>query len=470
MKKTILFGAAALVMLAACNKQETAQSESKTFTLSATVEQQEEPGTKSTLSGTTVSWTASADVIKVYNADGSANTDLTAQSSGTSTTFSGGDLSGVPTVAIFPAGIASGYNGSEISFTLPSSQDYVANSFDSDANVAVASVSASSLAFKNVCGTLKLSVTGNYTVSKIEVTGANNEKLWGAFKTTVATAPVLSVDGDPTNDEKTLTLNCGAGVALDPETATAFYIVVPQGVFASGFTAKIYSKEAEDAYETYTYTTVETTSANTVSRSRIRVMPQNTLLPPAYQKATHVAKTGTAWINTGIKMVDGIGAKVVVKFGNWNGSYDYVLGAYDTSSDYFGIWKMSENTLDFCYKYPYKNCTFSETDNYHTITNNYKNDNLWTVDGVEAVAFVGGVKATSDKDVYIFDTSYYTHFGSSFEIADVELTIGGNVVFHGIPCYSKEGGDTGLFDTVTGAFFGKSQGSGSLTPGADVNH
>ena len=99
--------------------------------LSAEFEAQGDPMTKTYLDGSAVKWSEN-DAIKVYDGAGLAAT-LTATAGGsTSASFTGEAPAGfgTPTCAIYPASAATGIDGTTISFTLPATQNYVANSFD----------------------------------------------------------------------------------------------------------------------------------------------------------------------------------------------------------------------------------------------------------------------------------------------------------------------------------------------------
>ncbi len=128
-----------------------------------------------------------------------------------------------------------------ISLTLPATQTYAENSFGKGANTMVAvteSVEDTFLSFKNACGYLKLKFYGDdVTITSIEVTGNNEEKIAGSATAT------MEFGGVPTiamNDEATtsVTLNCGEGVAIGAtaDMATEFWIVLPETTFEGGIT------------------------------------------------------------------------------------------------------------------------------------------------------------------------------------------------------------------------------------------
>ena len=134
-----------------------------------------------------------------------------------------------------------------VSLTLPAVQEYdhtYANSFGEGANTMMAVTKNSSdnfLAFKNLCGYLKLKFYGDdVTVKSVTVKGNNGEKIAG--KATVSMAygsePTITMGDDATD---TITVDCGEGVALssDYENPTIFWVVIPEITFEGGITITV---------------------------------------------------------------------------------------------------------------------------------------------------------------------------------------------------------------------------------------
>lgn len=134
-----------------------------------------------------------------------------------------------------------------VSLTLPAVQEYnhtYANSFGAGANTMMAvtkNTSDNFLAFKNLCGYLKLKFYGDdVTVKSITVKGNNGEKIAG--KATVSMAygsePTITMGDDATD---TITIDCGEGVALsnDAVNPTTFWVVIPEITFEDGITIEV---------------------------------------------------------------------------------------------------------------------------------------------------------------------------------------------------------------------------------------
>lgn len=78
---------------------------------------------------------------------------------------------------------------------------------------------------------------------------------------------------NPYNNE-TYTLNCGDGVALDPEKATLFYIVVPAGEWSQGFSIDVTYLESIDAAGKEFTNNFTKISAATFTANQAMIMPE----------------------------------------------------------------------------------------------------------------------------------------------------------------------------------------------------
>ena len=170
----------------------------------------------------------------------------------------------VSTAAI--AKSASSYVISDI--TLPATQTYAKGSFGNGA-FPMAAVTGSTgdmnLKFKNVLGGLKLQLKGTASIASISITGNNNEVLCGAAEVTVANGNIPSINLTDAS-AKTVTLDCGAGVALNSETATPFIIALPPITMTGGFTVIVTDTEGKQME-------IKTTKSQTITRSSLLKMP-----------------------------------------------------------------------------------------------------------------------------------------------------------------------------------------------------
>ena len=233
MKKNIIIAAiaaaSALLLCASCQKQELVEQNNginasgKTFT--ATIEQ---GLTKTTITNEyKVNW-VEGDQIDINGSIFSATPDASDATKARLTKVSGSD----PTpdyTAVYPASIMVGTQA-----TLPATQTYVAGKF----NAPMCAISSTeSLEFKNFCGVLCFALKGTDKVKSIAVTA--NEQLCGPFEFADAT----SISFTEEDKGYTVTLDCGEGVQLDPETATKFYIYLPPKTYSPGMKIAVQSTD-----------------------------------------------------------------------------------------------------------------------------------------------------------------------------------------------------------------------------------
>lgn len=152
---------------------------------------------------------------------------------------------------------------------LPEVQNYTADSFG-EGTFPMAAVTATlgdhTLKFRNVCGVMKLQLKGTDIVKSVRIEGRNSEKLSGAATVTAYPTDLAPVITMADNVSTSVTLDCGDGVQLNESTPTSFLISLPPVLFTKGFKVTVTTSE----YETRT---IETTSANTVLRSSVLIMP-----------------------------------------------------------------------------------------------------------------------------------------------------------------------------------------------------
>lgn len=155
-----------------------------------------------------------------------------------------------------------------LTVTIPETQSYAVNTFGNGAFPMAAvtdSESDMNLKFKNVLGGLKLQLTGTDVISRIVVSGNNNEILCGDATVTVSstTTPTI-VLSDYT--KTIVTLDCGSGVQLNTETPTVFIIALPPMIMSGGFTIDIYNTAGGTQQ-------IKSTRSQTITRSALLAMP-----------------------------------------------------------------------------------------------------------------------------------------------------------------------------------------------------
>ena len=170
-----------------------------------------------------------------------------------------GTVAGKTLIALCPysARTDAGLKGKELPLKLPAVQTYTKGGVDKRGLPTVAVSQTDDVLFKHLCGVLKLSVTGNTTLSSIRLTAKNpNMKISGKakFRTDYAETPFLSMQGDASNE---LTLQCKGGVVLQENEASVFYVALPPGAYSGGFSLEIITFSGTVNYEMDTALVIE---------------------------------------------------------------------------------------------------------------------------------------------------------------------------------------------------------------------
>lgn len=309
-----LVAASSLLLAVSCQKEMpgTVEVSEKGKTFTATIEQS---FTKTTLSydpwqnESKVMW-ESGDCINI-NGSGYGATPLTPATKAIFKDKWWGDEPTAPYHAIFPASL---HNGS--GFEFPASQEYADGKFNAPM---YAESSTEVLPFKNICGVLCFSLTGEDKVKRISVTA--NEPLCGAF--TVNDGYEVNLTGTG----KTVTLYCGQqGVQLDAATPTDFYIYLPPGKYTSGMRITITNSE-EDVFEKIT--TVEAD----VARSTVYDFVWDVTFSPALTGRFSVGEDRTVSFSRGNLHATKVGE-------NW------ITGFYERQNEFSPIATVTNSTVN----------------------------------------------------------------------------------------------------------------------------
>lgn len=257
MKRNIIFVALAATMaMTSCSKQEQypeqaqGTGDGKTFT--AVIEQQQ---TRTVLTtANKVEWEV-GDKININGAEYSAVPKNPA-SRAVFIHMSGNAPQSTPYKATFPANL---YNAISRGLELPSTINYKAGKLNTPM---YAESSTEELSFKNICGVLRLSLTGTEKVKSIAITA--NETICGPFTTDIAQdgsfSMTLTGEGDAC---KTVTLDCGEqGVQLS-DVAKDFFIPLPPKDY-NGMTITVTVKNPAHPMFEKTTTTQFTIEHNTL--------------------------------------------------------------------------------------------------------------------------------------------------------------------------------------------------------------
>ena len=305
MKKAFVYGLLAALAITGCQAEleVITQEPSKVFT--AIVDEDFNGETKTSLDaegnvlwkrGDQVSIFAGSTVNEQYQVTDDSDGKTAATLNKIGGFVAGGEID--KNVAFYPYASAakiekSGSNYVISEIELPATQTYAARSFGNGA-FPMATVTSSTedmnLKFKNVLGGLKLQLKGTATITSITVTGNNNEILCGDAEVTTTYGGVPSISLSDAS-AKTVTLDCGAGVTLDSETATPFIIALPPMTMTGGFTVVVTDKEGKQMQ-------IKTTKPQTITRSNLLKMPAVNYVGVDYSReAFTITSTGSTSVS-----------------------------------------------------------------------------------------------------------------------------------------------------------------------------
>ncbi len=259
---SIMAVALAAMTLTGCKKENTAtqepekQAEKTAMTFYAVPQGGERTGLDGGLNSI---WTE-GDQIKIFSTldrEGSVFT-LSEGAGSDFGTFNGEGVEAEAYAAAYPASLASSTDGGTIMFNLTGTQNYVADSYDTNTVPVVAYSSSTDLTFENTTGMLRLGIknaTGDINIKSMTLIDNNcDSKLWGTFKiTALSTTGLEYVEGG----DNTITMNLGNGVDLNSDTYTYFYFCLPVGTLAGGFTVNMVDADNNPITLECTATTME---------------------------------------------------------------------------------------------------------------------------------------------------------------------------------------------------------------------
>lgn len=292
--------------------------------------------TRTSLDGVNVLWSA-GDALRVMNAGNLSGKSFEIES-GTGTgnaVFTGQPVGAGPYVALYPwsDNFGGSLDGEVLGFTLPATQAYAAGGFGTKTNPSVAKSQTTNLSFKNLCGVVVIQLKGSCTVTGISLTAlGENSYLQGPVSVNLSSpeSPVLSfVTGSLTEANKTVTLDCGDGVALDPTTATPFYFVVPAGQLSAGLSVTVFDNGGGSM-------TRRSSAGITVERAKISTMKALT-----YQRTDSPFMSETTY---GVYSIQSDGTLTTVRqFSSTDGDQYAALLNSSTSKRKFRIQNLDDN-------------------------------------------------------------------------------------------------------------------------------
>ena len=262
---SLTFAAAALLLLSAsCRTAAPAEEDAPAQTFTADIAS---PDTRTALTPAFKTVWSAGDEIRIFSASAPEGkvyvTDSTAAGSSTAR-FSGPALGEGPYYAVYPASAGLQLTDTTLVVDIPSTQKYVPGNISAGAAIAVSRSEDSHLKFSNLCGILRIGVTGSFSIASAQLSTLGEESLWG--RTAVTFGQGVPTAAPATSGGSTITLECPSCVQLC-DSASFFHFVVPALSLAEGFTIRLEDTQ-KGACE-------KTSSANAggVPRSAIVLLP-----------------------------------------------------------------------------------------------------------------------------------------------------------------------------------------------------
>ena len=253
-----------IVALAACAcSKEAAQYNSGERQVVITATLEDASGTRAAVQdgGTQVYWEP-GDAIKVFYQGGGSKFESKCNSMSRVSDFVG-SLSMVGGAnegasidqyiwGLYPYRVDATSDGNSVSTTLPSGQTGRAGSFATGTNITLARSDSFGLAFYNVCGGIRFSLTQE-GIKRVILEGKNGEPLAGTF--TVAFDGKLPVVQEVSEAETSITLKAPAGGSF--QTGVWYYIVALPGTLSNGFKLTFRSEAGKGVVESSSAVTIK---------------------------------------------------------------------------------------------------------------------------------------------------------------------------------------------------------------------
>ena len=264
MKYNYLLLALATAALFSCSRNEVEDPDAGGVHVTIHAYQEGAIDTRTTLvdGGTQVYWEPSDEIKVFFRGSGSRFISQNTQDA-TVTDFTGTlnvvvglneGASGSNTLwGLYPYRADATSDGASVTTTLPAEQAGRAGSFAKGTNITLAQSTSFDLAFYNVCGGIRFSLTQE-GVKEVVFEGQNNESIAGKVK-------IAFADGVPTIQEvvegqKTITLSAPNGGTF--ETGKWYYIVALSGTLSNGF-KMTFNKDSQ-------YATLKSSGSKTIKR------------------------------------------------------------------------------------------------------------------------------------------------------------------------------------------------------------
>ena len=191
----------------------------------------------------------------------------------------------------------------------------------------------------------------------------------------------------------------------------------------------------------------------------------NVALPDGYKQLTYIESTGTQCIDTGFKPNQNTHTVLTAKFAQEPSDNVALFGTrVSNTNQFWWYWRPDESQFSFRFaNTSTNNLTGGNVTARHTFD---VNKNVFTVSGSSVTA--SGVDFQSEHNAFIFavNSSGAVQYPSSMMVYSCQIYDNGVLVRDFVPCIDP-GGNVGLYDLSTAAFFGNG-GTGAFVAGAII--
>lgn len=258
---------------------------------------------------------------------------------GNSAKFSGyADLGSDNIFAVYPYNEATTLSGSTLSVEYPSEQCWRADkaSYDKESYLMVANGTTAGLKFKNITSVVCISLTGDATITKLELCTIGNESIAGRAEVSFNNGePMVALKG---GEEK---ISLTASMRLTSE-AQHLFVAIPPVALSKGFAVTIYDNAGYAMTKTHTFnrtiernTVVEMPAFAYVATDRVSDVPVADLLDIAFMA------DGTAKDLSPRRM----GVQTLADALLLQTPFDYTLGQYIARFDHADRFSDNESAL-----------------------------------------------------------------------------------------------------------------------------
>lgn len=190
-------------------------------------------------------------------------------------------------------------------------------------------------------------------------------------------------------------------------------------------------------------------------------------LPLAYQEVSWISSTGTAYIDTGLDIRNQYQIELQGYFETFAGSEDWMFGDWNTGGNQQLIGFYGDYYQTSCGNESNKLRAEHGIGNSPVVFKIFNNDMEIGNDTLYNTNF-SLLSSMTSRNLCLFKSNHYNQGSNQKVIYYCKMfNLSGNLIRNFVPCYRKEDAALGMYDLVTGEFFGNA-GTGVFIKGPDI--